>query len=392
MTPRIINSFHADGVSARDSADHEPRPRPHGCAITLPSPRADALLMQGFTFIDLFAGIGGTRMGFEAAGGECVFSSERNKYAQQTYRLNHGDQPMGDINGIPLEDIPPHDMLVAGFPCQPFSIAGVSKLNALGIPNGFQNADQGHLFFRITDVLDSHHPRAFLLENVKNLIGHDKGRTWTVIQDALKALGYHIATKVIDAATVVPQHRERIYIVGFRDKQRLNRFSFPTLPDSRPVLRDILERRVPGKYTLTEHLWDYLQAYAEKHRARGNGFGFGLASRSGITRTLSARYYKDGSEILIPQRGKPPRRLTPRECARLMGFPDEFAIQVSDTRAYEQFGNSVVVPVVIAVARAIVKAMELPVPRNDYLETWQRVRPANHRLMESGSEEYVAAS
>ena len=256
--------------------------------------------MTGFTFIDLFAGIGGTRMGFEAAGGDCIFSSEWNKYARKTYRLNHGDEPAGDINKIPLEDIPPHDVLVAGFPCQPFSIAGVSKLNALGIPNGFAHADQGHLFFRIADVLAAHRPRAFLLENVKNLRGHDGGRTWAVIQDALDALGYHVVDKVMDASGIVPQHRERVYIVGFRDEPDLERFAFPVLRSRDPKLADILEENVPKKYTLTDHLWNYLHGYADKHRARGNGFGFGLADLGGVSRPLSARYYKDGSEILIP--------------------------------------------------------------------------------------------
>ena len=348
--------------------------------------------MTGFTFIDLFAGIGGTRMAFEAAGGDCAFSSEWDKYARHTYRINHGDEPAGDINRIPLEDIPLHDLLVAGFPCQPFSIAGVSKLNALGIPNGFAHADQGHLFFRITDILDSHKPRAFLLENVKNLTSHDRGRTWTIIHDALHALGYHVVDKVIDASKVVPQHRERIYIVGFRDRADLDRFEFPVLRDRNPRLGDLLEEDVSSRYTLSAHLWGYLQGYAAKHRAKGNGFGFGLANLDGVSRTLSARYYKDGSEILIPQQGKPPRRRTPRECARLMGFPERFEIDVSDTRAYEQFGNSVVVPVVVAMERSIAKAMELPLPRNDYLRRWRRARPSEHHLMESGSAEYVAVS
>ena len=350
-------------------------------------------MTSGFTFIDLFAGIGGTRMAFEAAGGECIFSSEWDRFARKTYAANHGEEPLGDINKIAAEDIPLHDVLVAGFPCQPFSIAGVSKLNALGIPNGFQNVDQGHLFFRLLDILESHRPRAFLLENVKNLKSHDGGRTWGVIRDALVATGYDPLDTVIDGAAVVPQHRERIYIVGFRDAGDRARFAFPTIRDSGPKLRDILESHVAEKYTLTDHLWGYLQDYAKKHRARGNGFGYGLADLGGVTRTLSARYYKDGSEILIPQSDGSPRRLTPRECARLMGFPDTFEIPVSDTRAYQQFGNSVVVPVVAAVARAMARAMELPVPRRDSLRRWRKARRASHRLLETaGSATYDAAS
>lgn len=328
--------------------------------------------MAGFTFIDLFAGIGGTRLGFEAVGGECTFSSERDPYAQRTYLSNHGDLPHGDITAVDLDDIPEHDLLVAGFPCQPFSIAGVSKLNALGRQNGFAHADQGNLFYSVRDVLTHHRPRAFLLENVKNLERHDRGATFRVIKDVLeKELQYQVQAKVIDARLVVPQHRERIYIVGFREREDAERFAYPEIPDHSPQLKDILEPDADARYTLSEHLWTYLQDYAARHRARGNGFGFGLAAPDGVTRTLSARYYKDGSEILIEQHGRSPRRLTPRECARLMGFPRNFRIVVSDTRAYQQFGNSVVVPVVEAVAREMTRAMQLPdTTPGRYLRDW----------------------
>jgi len=311
-------------------------------------------MRRDFTFIDLFAGIGGTRLGFEATGSRCVFSSEWNKYAQETYEANFGEKPHGDITKIPSEQIPDHDILVAGFPCQPFSIAGVSKKNSLNKPHGFMDETQGTLFFELARVIRDKRPKAFLLENVKNLRNHDQGRTFRVILDTLqKDLGYTVFYQIIDAKAVVPQHRERIFIVGFREPTL---FSFPNIKDKKPKLRDIMEKKVESRYTLTEHLWTYLQNYAEKHRLKGNGFGFGLADLDGISRTLSARYYKDGSEILVPNGGRP-RRLTPRECARLMGFPDSFKIVVSDTQAYKQFGNSVVVPVVRSVALAMVKVM-----------------------------------
>lgn len=328
-----------------------------------------------FTFIDLFAGIGGLRRGFESIGGKCVFTSEWDKYSQKTYAANfpHDDHEInGDITKIAVEDIPAHDVLLAGFPCQPFSIAGVSKKNALGRAHGFEDKTQGTLFFDVARIIAHHQPAAFLLENVRNLISHDRGKTFQIIKDVLtEELGYTIDWRVIDGRSWTPQHRERIFIIGFREDQG---FSFADLkvPDAKPKLRDILHPgdgseapdqrftvgnsgRVSEKYTLTDHLWNYLQRYKEKHQAAGNGFGFGLVGPDDVARTLSARYYKDGSEILIKQEdGKAPRRLTPRECARLMGFdePDgsEFIIPVSDTQAYRQFGNSVVVPAVKAVA------------------------------------------
>lgn len=310
-----------------------------------------------FRFVDLFAGIGGFRVAFESLGGECVFSSEWNSYAARTYSANFGDVPHGDIT-LPStkEAIPAHDLLCAGFPCQPFSIAGVSKHNALGRAHGFGHPTQGTLFFEVVDVLREHRPAMFLLENVKNLVSHDKGRTFEVIMRTLRdELGYTVHCSIVDAAALVPQHRERIMIVGFREPTP---FEFPSLPTQEPALRGILESTVDPRYTLSDKLWAYLQGYAEKHRAKGNGFGFGLANLDGVTRTLSARYYKDGSEILIPQAGANPRRLTPRECARLMGFPEEFQIVVSDTQAYKQFGNSVVVPVIAAVGDAMLEAFE----------------------------------
>lgn len=308
-----------------------------------------------YTFIDLFAGIGGTRLSFENAGCRCIFSSEWDRFAQQTYYANFGDVPAGDIVQIESGEIPDHDILVAGFPCQPFSISGVSKKISLKKPHGFQDPAQGTLFFEIKRILRDKRPRAFLLENVKHLERHDGGHTFRVIMDSLKEdLGYNVFSKVIDARSVVPQHRERIYLVGFASPTS---FSFPELTDMKPKLRDVLESRVNPKYTLTNHLWEYLRQYAAKHKALGNGFGYGLTDLDGIARTLSARYHKDGSEILIPQNGRNPRRLTPRECARLMGFPDSFKIPVSDTQAYRQFGNSVVVPVVEAIARAIVNTL-----------------------------------
>ena len=334
-----------------------------------------------FRFIDLFAGIGGLRMGVEAVGGHCVFSCERDKFSRQTYQANFQDGPghpfASDINEVEPEKIPSHDLLLAGFPCQPFSIAGVSKKNALGRPHGFSCLEQGNLFFKIADIIACHRPAAFILENVKNLKSHDKGRTFARIKETLEdTLGYSITTRIIDAKSFVPQHRERIFIVGLREDVRFSLdelFVPPT--EAGPRLASILHTEdgsekpewpytegdsasVTEKYILTDHLWTYLKAYAKKHQEKGNGFGFGLVGPEDRSRTLSARYFKDGSEILIRRRRRNPRRLTPRECARLMGFDRsgyrKFVIPVSDTQAYRQFGNSVVVPVVEAVAGAVV--------------------------------------
>lgn len=314
-------------------------------------------MARPFTFIDLFAGIGGFRLGMQRAGGKCVFSSEWDRFAALTYEANFGEKPFGDITKIEPRMIPDHDILVGGFPCQPFSIAGVSKSNALGRLHGFAHPTQGTLFFTIREIVRVKKPRAFILENVKNLISHDRGNTWKIIRKTLEdELGYRTYAEIIDAQAVVPQHRERLFIVGFRDGRE---FDFPSFPVKRKSLGEILERKVPEKYTLSPALWRYLREYKKKHQAAGNGFGYGIADPQGISRTLSARYYKDGSEILIDQgKGLRPRRLTPRECARLMGFPDDYDIsRCSDTRLYRQFGNSVVVGVVERIARSVVETM-----------------------------------
>ncbi len=329
-----------------------------------------------FTFIDLFAGVGGFRIGFESIGGRCIFTSEWDSPCRTTYHANFPcTHPVaGDITALPEEEIPAHDILLAGFPCQPFSIAGVSKKNALGMKHGFADATQGTLFFDAARIIAHHRPAAFLLENVKNLVSHDRGNTFRVIRTTLEEeLGYHIDWRVINAKGFVPQNRERIFIVGFRENTG---FDFSKLeipdPDNGPLLRSILhpqdgsepedppythglKGKVGSKYTLTKNLWSYLKDYAIKHKARGNGFGYGLVGPDDTSRTLSARYYKDGSEVLVRQYKKRPRRLTPRECARLMGFEGpgrpRFEIPVSDTQAYKQFGNAVVVPVVETIAR-----------------------------------------
>lgn len=312
-----------------------------------------------FTFIDLFAGIGGFRLAFQSLGGKCVFSSEYNYFAQKTYEANFGEVPFGDITKINEKEIPDHDLLVAGFPCQPFSIAGVSKKNALGKSHGFKDKTQGTLFFDIARILDEKKPKVFLLENVKNLVSHDSKRTFQVITNTLKELNYNIYFQVRDGKYYVPQHRERIVIIGFSNEyfKGEEKFSFPDLPVSDHKIKDILEKKPLEKYTLTDNLWEYLIRYAEKHKAKGNGFGFGMTDLNGISRTMSARYYKDGAEILIPQKDKNPRRLTPRECARLQGYPDKFLIPVSDNQAYRQFGNSVVVPMMKSVGSNLVSEL-----------------------------------
>lgn len=316
-----------------------------------------------FTFIDLFAGMGGFRLAMQAQGGKCVFSSEWNAYSQKTYFANFGDMPFGDITKeITKSYIPEHfDILCAGFPCQPFSIAGVSKKKSLGRETGFKDKTQGTLFFDVADIISRHRPKAFYLENVKNLTSHDKGNTFRVIKETLEELNYSLHYQVMDGQTYVPQHRERIMIVGF-DKERFHgeeKFEFPEQHEATRSIKEILDPNIDPKYTLSDKLWAYLQNYAEKHRAKGNGFGYGLVDLNGISRTLSARYYKDGSEILIPQEnGKNPRRLSPRECARLMGYPDDYRIdRVSDVQAYRQCGNSVIVPLITAVSEQIMKTL-----------------------------------
>ncbi len=330
-----------------------------------------------FTFIDLFAGIGGIRMGFEKNGGHCIFTSEWDKYAVKTYCENFQTDHnlVGDITKVDVSDIPDHDVLLAGFPCQPFSIAGVSKKNSLGKVHGFECKTQGTLFFDVARIIKEKQPKAFLLENVKNLMSHDKGRTFQVIKETLEdELGYHIVPKVVDAKGFTPQHRERIYIVGFREDTGFSWDAFRNKKPDAMCIGDILhaqdgsERyssdfdsefivgskgKVNEKYILSDKLWKYLYDYAAKHKAKGNGFGYGMVNKNSVSRTLSARYYKDGSEILVNRGKENPRRLTPRECARLMGYPDTFRLPVSDTQAYKQFGNSVVVPVIEEIARVM---------------------------------------
>ena len=312
-----------------------------------------------FKFIDLFAGIGGIRLAYQNIGGKCVFTSEWDYYSKKTYELNFGEVPFGDITKISEKNIPDHDILLAGFPCQPFSIAGVSKKNSLGRAHGFLDKTQGTLFFDVARIIEYKQPKAFMLENVKNLISHDKGQTFKIIIETLKELDYSVHYKILDGKHFVPQHRERIIIVGFKNSiyNGNEKFEFPNLPEPKRKIREILETEVDSKYTLSDKLWNYLQEYAKKHKARGNGFGFGLTNLDGISRTMSARYYKDGAEILIPQVGKNPRRLTPKECSRLMGYPENFNLNVSDNQAYKQFGNSVIVPLIEAVANEIVKTI-----------------------------------
>jgi DNA (cytosine-5)-methyltransferase 1 len=328
-----------------------------------------------FTFIDLFAGIGGFRIALEGLGGHCAYSSEWDRYCQKTYKAWFGETPNGDIRALRPVEIPDHDVLAAGFPCQPFSIAGVSKKKSLGRAHGFKCATQGTLFFNIASILEVKRPPIALLENVKNLQSHDKGRTWATIKATLEDMNYVVFHSVIDAAAWVPQHRERVYIVCF-DKNVFGDhppFKFPNTPhDHRPKVRDVLEPEPDSKYTLSDHLWSYLVEYAKKHKAKGNGFGYGLANLEGVSRTLSARYFKDGSEILIAQPSKSPRRLTPRECARLMGFDDALPIVVSDTQAYRQFGNAVVPKVAAAVAQEIIKVIR-----------WQLIQKPNGCLLKS---------
>ena len=319
---------------------------------------------DGFRFIDLFAGIGGLRLPFEEIGGSCVFTSEWDRFCKETYTANFPESAdsdhefVGDIREYASNPglVPVHDVLLAGFPCQPFSIAGVSKKNALGQPHGFLCNTQGTLFYDLVKILRHHRPPAFLFENVRNLERHDGGRTFATIMHVLEQeLGYSVSTRVIDSSPWVPQKRQRIFIVGFARKTAFDFDVLPVPTGRRPTLGAILDREVAPRYTLTPNLWKYLQDYKKKHSQAGNGFGYSVFGPNDVTRTLSARYYKDGSEILVRQVGKRPRRLTPRECARLMGFEKpgekEFRIPVSDTQAYRQFGNAVVIPVVRAVAQ-----------------------------------------
>ncbi|MBT3817340.1 MAG: DNA cytosine methyltransferase [Candidatus Magasanikbacteria bacterium] len=302
-----------------------------------------------FTFIDLFAGIGGIRIGFEKAGGESVFTSEWDKYSQKTYQANFEEIPYGDITKIKAEEIPNFDVLLAGFPCQPFSQAGLKK--------GF-NDIRGNLFFDIVKIVKHHKPSVVFLENVRNLAGHDKGNTLKVILKTLEDLGYTVFHKILNAKDFgVPQNRARIYIICFKDKVD---FVFPKEPKTKTRLGDILNKKVDDKYTISDKLWAGHQRRKREHKAKGNGFGYSMFDEdSEYTSTISARYYKDGSEILIKQKNKNPRKLTPREASRLQGFPEDFIIPVSDTQAYKQFGNSVSVPVIKALAKQIIETLNL---------------------------------
>ncbi|MFL2985111.1 MAG: DNA (cytosine-5-)-methyltransferase [Candidatus Poseidoniaceae archaeon] len=315
-------------------------------------------------FIDLFSGIGGFRLALEELGCNCVFSSEIDEYARQTYFKNFGSEPFGDIKEISEESIPEHNLLVAGFPCPGFSIAGVSKNNSLGRNHGLDHK-QGDLFFEILRVLKHSRPNAFLLENVDNLRTYKKGKVWEIMEKELIGLGYSVSTEIIDANLVVPQHRKRIFIVGLRDTSE---FAFPEIEKKEIRLRDILENEVDDKFTLGDATWVYLQQHKALHDAKGNGFGYSFADPdTSTTRTLTARYWKDGSEILIEQKGKNPRKLTPRECARLMGFPDDFEIPVSNTQAYKQFGNAVVPEITKRILESILQIIgKAPLTRTPY--------------------------
>ena len=326
-------------------------------------------------FVELFAGIGGLGAGFEAVGGECVFANEYDKYAVTTYRANNPNVTVhdGDIRDLDAAAVPDHDVLLAGFPCQPFSLAGISKRNALGMPTGLNCHDQGNLFFEAARVIATKRPRVVVLENVKNFVTHNEGHTFRIVRQTLTGMDYAVNHRVLNAAAWVPQHRKRVFIVARRDGEAcdLESIAIPAESDW-PTMSAVLHRvgdgevaeppytdflGVSSKYTLTPRLWQYLQAYKEGHAAKGNGFGYGMVGPQSRARTLSARYYKDGSEILVRREGGNPRRLTPRECARLMGFDDSrspsFTIPVSDTRAYKQFGNAVAVPASTAVAEVV---------------------------------------
>lgn len=337
---------------------------------------------EALTFIDLFAGIGGFHLAMHSHGAKCVFASEWDKFARQTYEANfRALEPelfaqgrfAGDINAVNLDDIPPFDILCAGFPCQPFSNAGLKK--------GFEDT-RGTLFFRIAQIIKDkcekgYPPKVIFLENVKGLMHHDKGRTLDTICSVLDELGYRVAYKTLNARNFgVPQNRERIFIVSWRKESPVSRFYFPLgiSVNREPIFNsedlkhyvlktrvgDILLPEVEGKYTLSEQLYAGHVRRKKKHEQMGNGFGFSMFNaESPYTNTISARYYKDGSEILIEQKGERPRKLHPTEAAKLQGFPigKGFRIVVSDTQAYKQFGNSVAIPMVDSIALQIIKQL-----------------------------------
>lgn len=316
-----------------------------------------------FSFIDLFAGIGGFRLALQEVGGISVFSSEWDKAAQQTYKNNYGELPFGDITTIAGEKIsdsyvskfiPDHDVLAAGFPCQPFSHAGVSARNFVGQEHGFKCKTQGTLFFDVMRIAEVKKPKVLFLENVRNIERHDKGYTFKVIKDSIEELGYDFKYEIINSSTLVPQRRVRCFMVCFRKDLDVN-FSFPGFDGEPLPLKGILEKQVDEKFTISDRLWQGHINRTNRNLERGTGFTAFTADLDKPSNTIVARYGKDGKECLIPQKDKNPRLLTPRECARLQGFPESFIIPEAKTPAYKQFGNSVSVPVVEKIAQKIVK-------------------------------------
>ena len=322
--------------------------------------------MSEFKFIDLFAGIGGFHIALNKLGGECVFASEIDEKARETYINNHGGEVFGDIRDITGAErpdscvkasIPDHDILAAGFPCQPFSLAGVSARNALGRSHGFLDDTQGTLFFDIARIVKAKRPRVLLLENVSNFLNHDGGKTFRVLKDVVEQeLGYTLYHSILNSETLVPQSRRRIFMVAFRDN--ITNFEFPDLSGDPIPLREALEPVVDDRYTISDKSWAGHQRRTKNNLARGAGFTAFEADLDRPAKTLVARYYKDGKECLVPQAGKNPRMLTPRECANLQGFPKWFQPHPTRSAAYKQFGNAVPVPVVYAVAKQILKALK----------------------------------
>ncbi|MDD9901200.1 MAG: DNA (cytosine-5-)-methyltransferase [Alphaproteobacteria bacterium] len=351
-----------------------------------PAKRPGAAARPAFSFIDLFAGIGGLRLGFEAAGGQCVFTSEWDRFARETYRANFdcsGHALAGDITQVPADAIPPHDVLLAGFPCQPFSLAGLGHKNKKGEKHGFADKTQGTLFFDIARIIAHHRPAAFFLENVRNLVHHDKGRTFKTIVDTLqKDLGYHVQYRVINAKGLVPQSRPRVYIMGFREDCgfRFDDFA-PKLPSHLPILKDILlpTREIGPELTLSDKMMAWVERQAARNKSKGNGFRTRYLGPKDTIPALIASYGCD-REFFIKQRRKNPRRLAARECARAMGFPDSFDIPVSRSQAYRQFGNSVVVPLIAQIARAMIPFIMEIAGKTAYIKRHDRPRPKNRRM------------
>ena len=328
-------------------------------------------------FVDLFAGIGGIRLGFEQAGFECVYSNEWDKSAAATYAINHGpDIDTRDIRNVKATEIPQHDVLCAGFPCQPFSKAGVSARVSRHRKHGFEDKEQGILFFEIIRILKHHKPQAVFLENVSNFEKHDGGNTLRIVREELESLGYSLAPKVIDASLVVPHRRKRIYMVAMLNQQ----YNFPLIRQKNHRLTDILEKKVSDKFTISDLLWHSHKERTERNKKKGNGFRHYLLDTSSIANTLTSRYGKDGRENLIPQKRKNPRMLTPRECARLMGFPESFILPATKTPAYRQFGNSVCVPIVKVLAKSLREQMDTPASTPAIQLTF-KVEPAGAAVM-----------